>query len=120
MGRYYAGHVPDSIDEIISDLQQAEVVIRIRHNLEANNTLGQKYFGAYWHLNANPYDLRAIANWMNEFIAMVHDGTFSQNTIDLLSKDLFDINPERDLADYIDSGETFVKVLSRLKDKGVN
>src|SRR5690606_33959505 len=41
----------------------------------------------------------------------------SQNTIDLMSKDLFDINPERDLADYIDSGEQFVRVLSRLKVK---
>ena len=115
--RYYAVPVPDSIDEIIRDLQQAKAVIHIRKTLEANNALGQKYFGGYWHLNANPNDLKAIARWMNEFTALVREGTFSQNTIDLMSKDLFDINPERDLADYIDSGEEFVRVLSRLKDK---
>ena len=115
--RYYAVPVPDSIEEIIRDLQQAKAVINIRKTLEANNALGQKYFGGYWHLNANPNDLKAIARWMNEFTALVREGTFSQNTIDLMSKDLFDIHPERDLADYIDSGEEFVRVLSRLKDK---
>ncbi|WP_405306835.1 DUF3320 domain-containing protein [Methanobrevibacter sp.] len=114
---YYAVPVPNSIEEIIRDLQQAKAIIHIRKTLEANNALGQKYFGGYWHLNANPNDLRAIARWMNEFTALVRQGTFSQNTIDLMSKDLFDINPERDLADYIDSGEQFVRVLSRLKDK---
>ena len=115
--RYYAVPVPDSIDEIIRDLQQAKAVINIRKTLEANNALGQRYYGGYWHLNANPNDLKAIARWMNEFTALVREGTFSQNTIDLMSKDLFDFRPERDLAEYIDSGETFVRVLSRLKDK---
>ena len=115
--RYYAVPVPQSIDEIINDLLQAKAVIKIRKTLEANNALGQKYYGGYWHLNANPNDLKAIARWMNEFTALVREGTFSQNTIDLMSKDLFDINPERDLAEYIDSGEEFVRVLSRLKDK---
>ncbi|MBR4448415.1 DUF3320 domain-containing protein [Methanobrevibacter sp.] len=115
--RYYAVPVPDSIDEIIQDLQQAKAVIKIRKTLEANNALGQKYYGGYWHLNANPNDLKAIARWMNEFTSLVRQGTFSQNTIELMSKDLFDINPERDLAEYIDSGEEFVRVLSRLKDK---
>ena len=115
--RYYAVPVPNSIDEIIRDLQQAKAVIKIRKNLEANEALGRKYYGGYWHLNANPNDLKAIASWMNEFTALVREGTFSQNTIDLMSKDLFDIKPERDLAEYIDSGEEFVRVLSRLKDK---
>ena len=115
--RYYAVPVPDSIEEIIRDLQEAKAVIKIRKTLEANNALGQRYYGGYWHLNANINDLKAIARWMNEFTALVREGTFSQNTIDLMSKDLFDIKPERDLADYIDSGEEFVRVLSKLKDK---
>lgn len=68
-------------------------------------------------MGANINDLKAIANWMSEFKALVHEGTFSQNTIDILSKDLYDIKPERDLAEYIDSGEEFVKVLSNLKSK---
>ena len=115
--RYYAVPVSGNIDDIIRDLQQAKKVIKIRKDLEAKNDLGQRYFGGYWHLNANINDLKAIARWMNEFTALVREGTFSQNTIDLMSKDLFDIKPERDLAEYIDSGEEFVVVLSRLKDK---
>ncbi len=115
--RYYAVPVSGSIDDIIRELQEAKAVIKIRKNLEANNALGEKYYGAYWHLNANPNDLKAIAKWMNEFSALVREGTFSENTIDLMSKDLFDIKPERDLAEYIDAGEEFVQVLSRLKDK---
>ena len=115
--RYYAVPVPNGIDEIIEDLQKAKAVIQIRKTLEANNALGQKYYGGYWHLNADPNDLRTIARWMNEFTALVREGTFSQNTIELMSKDLFDFRPERDLAEYIDSGEEFVRVLSRLKDK---
>ena len=109
--------VSGSVDDIIRDLQEAKAVIKIRKNLEANNALGQKYYGAYWHLNANPNDLKAIARWMSEFSALVREGTFSENTIDLMSKDLFDINPERDLSEYIDAGEEFVRVLTRLKDK---
>ncbi len=115
--RYYSMPVSGSADDIIRDLQEAKAIIKIRKNIEANDALGQKYFGGYWHLNANIEDLKAIAKWMHEFTALVREGTFSENTIDLMSKDLFDIKPERDLADYIDAGEEFVRVLSRLKDK---
>jgi len=115
--RYYAMPVNGSIEDIIHDLQQAKTVIKFKNQLDANEQLGRKYYGAYWHLNANIEDLKAIARWMHEFTALVREGTFSENTIDLMSKDLFDIKPERDLAEYIDSGEEFVRVLSRLKDK---
>ena len=115
--RYYAVPVPGNVDEIIRDLQEAKAVIKLRKNIEANEALGKKYYGGYWHLNANVNDLKAIAKWMSEFTALVREGTFSENTIDLMSKDLFDIKPERDLAEYIDSGEEFVRVLTRLKDK---
>ncbi len=115
--RYYAVPVSGSADDIIRELKQAKAIIKIRKNLEANDALGRKYYGGYWHLNADPNDLKAIARWMHEFTALVRDGTFSENTIDLMSKDLFDIKPERDLAEYIDAGEEFVRVLSRLKDK---
>ncbi len=115
--RYYAVPVTGSIDDIIRDLNDARAVIKIRNKLIANEQLGKKYFGAYWHLNADVKDLKAIALWMNEFNSLVNDGTFSQNTIEMLSNDLYEIKPERDLAEYIDSGEEFVRVLSRLKDK---
>jgi hypothetical protein len=109
--RYYAHPVNESIDEIIRDLQEAKAVIQIKKNLEANEALGRKYYGEYWHLNADVNDLKSIAKWMTEFTALVREGTFSENTIDLMSKDLFDIKPERDLAEYIDSGEVVSSVV---------
>ena len=115
--RYYSVPVTGNVDEIIHDLAEAKAVIKIKNKLDANENLGKKYFGNYWYLGADTNDLKAIANWMNEFTILVNSGTFSQNTIDLLSKDLYDINPERDLAEYIESGEDFVRVLSKLKDK---
>ena len=115
--RYYSVPVSGSPDDIIRELNEARAVLKIKKKLDANEHLGKKYFGAYWHLGADVNDLKAIASWMNEFTMLVHEGTFSQNTIDMLSKDLYDIRPERDLAEYIDSGEKFVRVLTRLKDK---
>ena len=114
--RYYAKPVSGSVEDIIDDLNYAKEVINFKHKLEELNYYGEEYFGKYWHLNANINDLKAIANWMREFTNLVHEGTFSKDTIDLMSKNLFDINPERDLAEYIDSGEEFVKSLSNLKD----
>ena len=115
--RYYAVPVSGSAEEIIRELKQAKAIIKIRKTLEANDALGRKYFGGYWHLNANPDDLKAIARWMHEFTALVRDGTFSENTIELMSRDLYDIKPERDLAEYIEAGEEFERVLSKLRDK---
>ena len=115
--RYYSVPVSGSPDDIIRDLNEARAVLKIKKKLDANEHLGKKYYGAYWHLGADVNDLKAIARWMNEFTKLVNEGTFSQSTIDMLSKDLYDINPERDLAEYIDSGEEFVRVLTRLKDK---
>ena len=115
--RYYVMPVKGSISNIIDDLTKAKHAILLKRNLEANESLAKKYYGDYWYLNANVNDLKAIAQWMNQFSALTNEGIFSQNTVDILSKDLFDINPERDLIDYIDSGEEFANVLERLKSK---
>ena len=115
--RYYNYPVQDDINTIIDDLNKAKIAIRIKKNLEANEALAKKYYGEYWHLNANINDLKAIAQWMTQFTSLTKDGIFSQNTIDILSKDLFEINPERDLADYVDAGKEFRDDLDKLKSK---
>ena len=115
--RYYRVPVSDDINSIINDLQYAKIAIGLKKNLEANEDLAKQYYGDYWHLNADINDLKAIAQWMTQFTALTREGIFSDNTIDILSKDLFDINPERDLVDYIDSGNEFSNDLDRLKSK---
>jgi superfamily I DNA and/or RNA helicase len=115
--QYYSVPVPDNINTVINDLNQVKIAIKIKKNLEANEALAKSYYGDYWHLNADVNDLKSIAQWMSQFTSLINEGIFSQNTIDLLSKDLFDINPERDLVDYIDSGNEFSDNLDRLKSK---
>ena len=115
--RYYNYPVQDDVNGIIDDLNRAKIAIRLKKNLEANEALGRKYYGGYWYLNADINDLKAIAQWMTQFSALTREGIFSQNTIDLLSKDLFEVNPERDLVDYIDSGKQFSDDLNKLKSK---
>ncbi len=115
--RYYNYPVQDDVNTIIDDLNKAKIAIRLKKNLEANEALGKKYYGGYWHLNADINDLKAIAQWMTQFSALTREGIFSQNTIDILSKDLFEVNPERDLVDYIDSGKRFSDDLNKLKSK---
>ncbi len=115
--RYYNYPVQDDINTIINDLNAAKMAIRLKKNLEANEALAKKYYGGYWHLNADINDLKAIAQWMTQFTSLTNEGIFSQNTVDILSKDLFEINPERDLVDYIDAGNEFSDDLDKLKSK---
>ena len=115
--RYYQGPVPKSPEDVIFDLEQAKQVILIKNQLDANKSLARKYYGDYWYLGANINDLKEIAKWMNEFVALTRDGIFSQNTIDILSKDMFSINPKEDLTEYIESGNLFESELKKLESK---
>ncbi len=114
--RYYKGQVP-STKQIIVDLVQVQKTIAIKEQLETNDYLAKSYFGDFWHPKANVDDLRAITRWMKEFVQLIEEGIFSQNTVNLLSKDLFNINPADNLADYIQVGRDFENKLSKLKDK---
>lgn len=115
--RYYNGPVPKSPEDVLFDLEQAKQVIAIKKQLDANESLARKYYGDYWHLGANVNDLKEIAKWMNEFISLTRDGIFSQNTIDILSNDMFSINPKEDLTEYIESGNLFESELKKLESK---
>ena len=115
--RYYNGPVPKSPEDVLFELEQAKQVIAIKKQLDANESLARKYYGDYWHLGANVNDLKEIAKWMNEFISLTSDGIFSQNTIDILSKDMFSINPKEDLTEYIESGNLFESELKKLESK---
>ncbi|WP_299524305.1 DUF3320 domain-containing protein [uncultured Methanobrevibacter sp.] len=115
--RYYQNAVPKSPEDVIFDLEQAKQVINIKNKLDANEHLARKYYGDYWHLGADVNDLKEIGKWMNEFTALTREGIFSQNTIDILSKDIFSINPKEDLTEYIESGDLFENELKKLESK---
>lgn len=113
---YYKVEIP-STENILNDLIKVRENINYRKELLANNEIANKYFGEYWHLDAKISDLKSISKWMREFNQLLDEGIFSVDTIDLLSKDLFNINPNKDLADYIDSGKDFTNKLSKLESK---
>ncbi len=115
--RYYKVSVPKSPEDVIADLMEVRQVITIKNQLDSNEQLARKYYGDYWHLGANINDLKEIAKWMGEFSSLTHDGIFSQNTVDILSKDLFNINPKEDLTEYIESGNLFEGELKKLESK---
>ena len=113
---YYKSSVPSN-ESIINDLESVKKLIHLKQELKNNHNLAISYFGNYWHLNASIDDLKNISNWMRKFNQLLSDGTFSQITINLLSKNLFNINPKSDLADYINSGNEFKNQLSKLESK---
>ena len=115
--RYYQSAVPKSPEDVIFDLEQAKRVINIKNKLDVNEDLARKYYGDYWHLGADINDLKEISKWMDEFTALTREGVFSQNTIDILSKDMFSINPKEDLIEYIESGNLFEDALRKLESK---
>ncbi|MDL2270813.1 DUF3320 domain-containing protein [Methanobrevibacter sp. OttesenSCG-928-I08] len=113
---YYKGNVPSN-DAILNDLENIKKTIILRKELQANNDLATSYFGNYWHLGASIKELNVISKWMNQFNHLLKEGIFSDNTINLLSKDLFNINPRSDMASYIDAGNEFKNQLSKLESK---
>ncbi len=118
VGRYYQRFIPDS-DQIIRDLSTLKVAIDLKKKVEANSDLARQYFGQYWYLGANVNDLKSITKWMKEFWMLVEEGVFSTKTIELLSKDLFNIDAKDNLSNYIALGEDFRDKLSKL-DKKLN
>ncbi|MDO5849384.1 MAG: DUF3320 domain-containing protein [Methanobrevibacter sp.] len=116
VGRYYKHGIPDT-NQIIRDLNAVKVVIDFKNKIESNKELARQYFGQYWYLGANINDLKAITKWMKEFWLLVGEGVFSNQTIELLSKDLFNINASDNLSNYISLGEDFKDKLSKLNNK---
>lgn len=113
---YYKGSVPGT-NAILEDLKAVEGALYLKKQMEVNEQIAHDYFGNYWHLNAKIDDLKAISKWMKKFLALKEAGIFSDNTVDLLSNDLFNVNPEENLSEYIRLGDIFKKDLTNLQDK---
>lgn len=116
VSRYYKGQVPGT-KKVLSDLLEVKKALYLKNQIDSRESLAQKFFGRYWDVNANINDLTSIARWMKEFYLLVDEDIFSKNTIDLLARDLFNINPQTNLNDYIEVGNNFKNKISKLQDK---
>ncbi|MCQ2977165.1 MAG: DUF4011 domain-containing protein, partial [archaeon] len=112
----YKGPVPDT-KRALNDLINIRQNIKIRQAISDNERLANRYFGHLWSKNTPISELEELAKWMDKFTYLLSNGTFSENTIDLLSKDLFVINTEKDMASYLSEGNNFYNNLKNLESK---
>ena len=114
--KLYKDNVP-SDKEVLNDLIKVRNHIKIRQSLKDNEALGRAYFGDLWSENANPDDLKKVANWMNKFRYLISNGTFSQTTVKMLSNDLFHPSIDSGIEDYVEKGNRFYENLKKLESK---
>ena len=116
LNKLYNGNAP-SDREALNDLIKVRKHIKIRQSLKDNEALGRAYFGDLWSENANPNELKKVANWMNKFVYLISNGTFSQTTVKMLSNDLFHPNIDSGIEEYVEKGNRFYENLKKLESK---
>ncbi|MCQ2964940.1 MAG: DUF4011 domain-containing protein, partial [archaeon] len=116
LSKLYKYDVP-SDKEVLNDLIAVNQNIKIRQAISANERLATRYFGKMWNTNANIGELKQLTEWMDKFTYLLSNGTFSETTVNLLSKDLFKVDINVDMADYIQEGNKFYKSLRKLESK---
>ena len=114
--KLYNGNVP-SDREALNDLIKVRNHIKIRQSLKDNEALGRAYFGDLWSENANVNELKQVANWMNKFVYLLSNGTFSETTVKMLSNDLFLPDMDSSIDDYVEKGNRFYENLKKLESK---
>lgn len=114
--KLYNGNVP-SDREALNDLIKVRNHIKIRQSLKDNEALGRAYFGDLWSENANINDLKQVANWMNKFVYLLSNGTFSETTVKMLSNDLFLPDMGSSIDEYVEKGNRFYENLKKLESK---
>ncbi|MGN0104504.1 DUF3320 domain-containing protein [Methanobrevibacter ruminantium] len=114
--KLYNGNVP-SDREALNDLIKVRNHIKIRQSLKDNEALGRAYFGDLWSENANINDLKQVANWMNKFVYLLSNGTFSETTVKMLSNDLLLHDMDSSIDDYVEKGNRFYENLKKLESK---
>lgn len=116
LSKLYKYDVP-SDKEVLKDLIAVNQNIKLRQAMATNERLATRYFGKMWNANANPSELKELTDWMDKFTYLLSNGTFSETTVNLLSKDLFKVDINVDMADYVQEGNKFYKSLKKLESK---
>ncbi len=114
--KLYNGNVP-SDREALNDLIKVRNHIKIRQSLKDNEALGRAYFGDLWSEHADFNELKQVANWMNKFVYLLSNGTFSEATVKMLSNDLFHPSIDSGIEEYLEKGNRFYENLKKLESK---
>ena len=114
--KLYNGNVP-SDREALNDLIKVRNHIKIRQSLKDNEALGRAYFGDLWSEHADVNELKQVANWMNKFVYLLSNGTFSETTVKMLSNDLFHPSIDSGIEEYVEKGNRFYENLKKLESK---
>ncbi|RBQ23590.1 hypothetical protein ALNOE001_08090 [Candidatus Methanobinarius endosymbioticus] len=112
----YKNDIPNE-KNALRDLKAVQEYIKYKKEINKINDLGFEYFGELWHLDASIVDLKESSNWIKKFNHLLKEGIYNENTINLLSNSLFDVDSKSEIKDYLDSGDKFVQTLSKLESK---
>ncbi|MDR2967161.1 MAG: DUF3320 domain-containing protein [Methanobacteriaceae archaeon] len=113
---FYKTKVPND-KTVLKDLKQIKNFIQQKKSLKNEEKLAEGFFGELWHLNASITDLKNLANWMKSFNNFLKDEIYSKKTIEVLSQELFDVNIQYEIKNYINSGDKFRNTLKKLESK---
>lgn len=114
---YYKNKIPNSDRSIIRDLESAKKHSKILNELEKSEIKGINLFGDLWHVDVDINELKKVEKWMIDFNKLLSKSIFTNDTIELLSNEFFDISNSYDKDSFIQSGNDFIENLDKLKSK---
>ena len=112
----YKINIPND-KQALSDLKLAKKHIKYKKELNDIDNKGSAFFGELWHLDASIVDLKEASIWIKKFNHYFTEGLYNQDTINLLSNTLFDIDSKNEIKNYLKSAEKFITKLTKLETK---
>jgi superfamily I DNA and/or RNA helicase len=112
----YKREVPND-KTALNDLKTLKEHIKFKKEINDMVDIGIEYFGELWHLDASIVDLKDATIFMRKFIHLLKEGIYNENTINLLSNSMFDVDSKSEIKNYLDLGDKFIKNLSDLENK---
>ena len=108
---------PPSDQQALTDLQKLQAFFNARHTITKYQEAGKRYFGRLWDVNTSYQDLLVVEEWMRTFTELLVNGTFSEQTCNILKNDLYSLKTEEGAQEYLQAGTVFTKTLSNLEHK---
>ncbi len=108
---------PPSDQQALVDLQKLQAFFNARHTITKYQEAGKRYFGRLWDVTVSYKDLLKVEEWMRTFTSLLVNGTFSEQTCNILKNDLYNLRTEEGAQEYLQAGTTFTKTLSKLEHK---
>ena len=102
---YFKHSMPKEPDTLRTDLKELTDCINMKDQMDwemAATQNGPSLFGKQWKDDdSNPEELREFGNWIITFRQYLRDGTFTEESVNLVSKGIFE-TPLNSIKDYLE------------------